>query len=75
MPIDEFLSVRDMIDRIKRQMPIEDPTDMQVANLLGVPQPTLAAWLRREKKPLAEILRLCQRTGLDPMKIFFKEHT
>lgn len=72
--MDEFVTVSEMIDRIKDVAckHVDGIVfDYYVADLLRMQSLALASAKKRNLPPLKQILLFCNRTGLDPMKILF----
>lgn len=74
--VDEFVPNTEVIERIKdilsTKIGNKKVFDKDVAELIGVPWQTLAS-IKRRKYPAfyKVVLKMCARTGLDPMKLLF----
>lgn len=74
--MDEFVSVEEMIDRIKDIASIhinKSVYDMDIAALLGINHLTMSSYKKRNQtRPfLPYIIKFAYRTGIDVMKILF----
>lgn len=74
--IDEIVSTHEVVERIRfslRHLNNDEPLSLgKVAGLLQVSEGVLSKLrTRNSEKIYLYVLKLCARTGLDPMKILF----
>jgi len=69
--MDDFVSFREMVERIKWSIKRDRVWDYEVADMLGISRQNFPSCIKRNTPPIDKILKLCFRTGLDPMKICF----
>ena len=72
----ELCDTKEAVEKVKDiiSMPIgkRKVFDGDVALVLGISQGSLATMKKRNKIPFKEIILFCDRTGLDPRDILFK---
>lgn len=72
----ELCTTEEMIERIKdiisTKVGDRKVFDSDVADLLGVSRINLYTMKKRNRLPLREVILLCDRCGLDPLKIVMK---
>jgi hypothetical protein len=74
--VDEFVSTNEIVERIKDAISTKVGNkkvfDQDVADLLNIPRKSFGC-VKKRGYPIfyLEVIKLCYRTGLDPMKLLF----
>lgn len=74
--VDEFATAKDIVERIKDVISTKvgdrKVFDKDVADLLNIPRKSFGC-VKKRGYPMfyIEVMKLCARTGLDPMKLLF----
>ena len=75
--MDEFATTKEMIERIKDILspfyPDKKIMRKHVAEVLKMSTDTLNGRVYNGSPPVDNIVKFCRRTGVDPMKIIFKD--
>lgn len=74
--VDEFATSNEIVERIKdiisTKLGDKKVFDNDVADLLNIPRKTFGC-IKKRGSPVfyMEVIKMCRRTGLDPMKLLF----